>query len=248
MVDKLGLKVIPETLEVGDYVLSPEVVIERKSFSDLIGSLKSGRLYTQCVHMARSYEVPVVMVELDWKDDVLVQKYNAPENSDKDAPENHRKSQKDSENTQDSGIVSKRAKISQQEHAKKQMSGSNTVFTMSESLFLKRLLTVMKLFPKVRFAWTSSGQQSAKLFKHMKTIYPDSPQSEEKTVYKNEHGLGRSASFDFLTKLPGIGSLENAKKIIGRVANLEGLVGIRKTELRKLVGNDLLWEFLHPNG
>ena len=31
------------TLEVGDYVLSPEMVVERKSLSDLFGSLNSGR-------------------------------------------------------------------------------------------------------------------------------------------------------------------------------------------------------------
>ena len=39
--------VVPLTLEVGDYVLSPDVCVERKSITDLRGSLQSGRLYTQ---------------------------------------------------------------------------------------------------------------------------------------------------------------------------------------------------------
>lgn len=42
-----GLEVVPLTLEVGDYVLSPDVCCERKSISDLRQSLASGRLYHQ---------------------------------------------------------------------------------------------------------------------------------------------------------------------------------------------------------
>lgn len=42
-----GLEVVPLTLEVGDYVLSPDICCERKSISDLKGSLASGRLYHQ---------------------------------------------------------------------------------------------------------------------------------------------------------------------------------------------------------
>jgi DNA excision repair protein ERCC-4 len=43
--------VVPLTLEVGDYVLSPEICCERKSISDLKGSLASGRLYHQVCHL-----------------------------------------------------------------------------------------------------------------------------------------------------------------------------------------------------
>jgi DNA excision repair protein ERCC-4 len=37
--------ITPATLEVGDYILTPEICIERKSLSDLYQSLSSGRLY-----------------------------------------------------------------------------------------------------------------------------------------------------------------------------------------------------------
>ncbi|CEG82458.1 Putative Homoisocitrate dehydrogenase [Rhizopus microsporus] len=43
-----GIKIEPCTLQVGDFVLSPDICVERKSISDLIQSLNSGRLYTQC--------------------------------------------------------------------------------------------------------------------------------------------------------------------------------------------------------
>lgn len=39
--------VVPVTLEVGDYILAPTVCVERKSITDLFGSLNSGRLYNQ---------------------------------------------------------------------------------------------------------------------------------------------------------------------------------------------------------
>merc|ERR1712048_1536879 len=84
-------------------------------------------------------------------------------------------------------------------------------------------------------------------FKNIKNLYPGNPKSEEKTVYKNEHGLGRSASFDFLTKLPGVGNLENAKKIAARIVNIQELMNVSKKELYKILGNNVLWEFLHPN-
>lgn len=38
-----GFDLVPVTLEVGDYVLSPEMCLERKALPDLISSLASGR-------------------------------------------------------------------------------------------------------------------------------------------------------------------------------------------------------------
>lgn len=60
-----GFVIEPCTLEVGDYVLSPTVCVERKSIPDLEGSLASGRLYTQAEHMCRHYKVPVLLIESD---------------------------------------------------------------------------------------------------------------------------------------------------------------------------------------
>ena len=42
-----GLEVVPKTLEVADYILTPDICVERKSLSDLFSSFQSGRLYTQ---------------------------------------------------------------------------------------------------------------------------------------------------------------------------------------------------------
>ena len=51
--------------QVGDYILTPDVCVERKSVSDLIGSLNNGRLYNQAVSMCRYYKRPVLLIEFD---------------------------------------------------------------------------------------------------------------------------------------------------------------------------------------
>uniref|UniRef100_A0ABM5F071 DNA repair endonuclease XPF n=1 Tax=Pogona vitticeps TaxID=103695 RepID=A0ABM5F071_9SAUR len=60
-----GIDIEPVTLQVGDYILTPDICVERKSISDLIGSLNNGRLYSQCVAMSRYYKRPVLLIEFD---------------------------------------------------------------------------------------------------------------------------------------------------------------------------------------
>ncbi|KKA26518.1 hypothetical protein TD95_004238 [Thielaviopsis punctulata] len=59
----LGIAVVPCHLTVGDYILSPRICVERKALPDLIASLASGRLWTQCESMFRHYAVPVLLIE-----------------------------------------------------------------------------------------------------------------------------------------------------------------------------------------
>ena len=47
LLDEVGITVVPVTLEVGDYILAPEICVERKAIPDLISSLNSGRLYVR---------------------------------------------------------------------------------------------------------------------------------------------------------------------------------------------------------
>ncbi|XP_045533645.1 DNA repair endonuclease XPF isoform X1 [Pieris brassicae] len=65
LLHKRGINIEPVTITIGDYILTPEICVERKSISDLIGSLNSGRLYTQCTHMCRAYTRPILLIEFD---------------------------------------------------------------------------------------------------------------------------------------------------------------------------------------
>lgn len=65
LIHKRGIDIDPVTIEVGDYILTPDVCVERKSLSDLIGSLNSGRLYNQAQAMTRYYKQPILLIEFD---------------------------------------------------------------------------------------------------------------------------------------------------------------------------------------
>lgn len=56
---------VPVTLEVGDYILSPEICVERKTIPDLRGSLQSGRLYQQAEAMCKHYPISILLIEFD---------------------------------------------------------------------------------------------------------------------------------------------------------------------------------------
>jgi DNA excision repair protein ERCC-4 len=45
--------------------LTPDICVERKSVSDLIQSLTSGRLYNQAQAMTRTYNRPMLLIEFD---------------------------------------------------------------------------------------------------------------------------------------------------------------------------------------
>ena len=65
LIHKRGIDIEPVTIEIGDYVLTPDTCVERKSISDLIGSLNSGRLYSQASMMTRHYKRSILLIEFD---------------------------------------------------------------------------------------------------------------------------------------------------------------------------------------
>lgn len=57
--------VVPCLLTVGDYVLTPDICVERKSVRDLISSFKNGRLFNQAETMLQHYKYPMLLIEFD---------------------------------------------------------------------------------------------------------------------------------------------------------------------------------------
>ncbi|MEM4663221.1 MAG: ERCC4 domain-containing protein [Candidatus Diapherotrites archaeon] len=58
----LGTEIRNLRLEVGDYLISDKVVVERKSASDFLNSIVDGRLFDQLRNMV-SYEKPILIIE-----------------------------------------------------------------------------------------------------------------------------------------------------------------------------------------
>jgi DNA excision repair protein ERCC-4 len=50
-------------LEVGDYVVSSETAVERKTVRDLISSIYDGRLFLQCSDLIKHYQKPLLVVQ-----------------------------------------------------------------------------------------------------------------------------------------------------------------------------------------
>lgn len=60
-----SMVIVPCMLTVGDYILSPNICVERKSINDLISSFKDGRLFTQAETMFQHYKNPMLLIEFD---------------------------------------------------------------------------------------------------------------------------------------------------------------------------------------
>jgi ERCC4-related helicase len=70
-VDKLryrGALVEVKQLEIGDFVASDEVVIERKTVDDFVKSVYDGRLFKQIANMSNKYPRPILVIQGERKD------------------------------------------------------------------------------------------------------------------------------------------------------------------------------------
>ena len=61
----IGINLEIKTLPVGDYIVAPETVVERKTISDLVSSVFDGRLFDQCSRLKEHYQFPILLIEGD---------------------------------------------------------------------------------------------------------------------------------------------------------------------------------------
>jgi DNA excision repair protein ERCC-4 len=63
LLKQIGVKVEMMNLLIGDYIVAPETVVERKSVSDFISSVFDGRLFDQCNRLKEHFENPTIIIE-----------------------------------------------------------------------------------------------------------------------------------------------------------------------------------------
>lgn len=69
--EKFDAEIILQVLDVGDYILSDRVGVERKTDKDAIGSLigeEPGKIFRQCKDLAENYDCPLLLLECDISD------------------------------------------------------------------------------------------------------------------------------------------------------------------------------------
>jgi len=63
LLQKIGINVEVKRLPIGDYIVSHETVVERKSISDFISSIFDGRLFDQCNRLKEHFQFPIILLE-----------------------------------------------------------------------------------------------------------------------------------------------------------------------------------------
>ncbi|MBN1951171.1 MAG: hypothetical protein JW801_08200 [Bacteroidales bacterium] len=62
---ELGVEVELKSLDIADYIVNGELLVERKTSRDFVVSLIQGRLFSQCGRMKRSQKQAVILIEGD---------------------------------------------------------------------------------------------------------------------------------------------------------------------------------------
>ncbi len=65
LLNGIGINLEIKMLPVGDYIVAPETIVERKSISDLVSSVFDGRLFDQCNRMKENFQFPIIIIEGD---------------------------------------------------------------------------------------------------------------------------------------------------------------------------------------
>lgn len=63
LLKKAGAVIDFAQLSVGDYIVSPEMAVERKTVRDLVSSIYDGRLFLQCSQLCKHYPRPLVVIQ-----------------------------------------------------------------------------------------------------------------------------------------------------------------------------------------
>ncbi|MGQ9781745.1 MAG: ERCC4 domain-containing protein [Nitrososphaeria archaeon] len=67
LLKKMGIEIEFKLLEIGDYIISPEIAVERKTLQDFVSSLFDGRLFYQIDNLTSSYPFPFLVIEGEYK-------------------------------------------------------------------------------------------------------------------------------------------------------------------------------------
>ena len=63
LIERYGATVITQDLEIGDYSINDQVIVERKTISDFIQSIIDGRLFRQISEMKHFFRISLLVIE-----------------------------------------------------------------------------------------------------------------------------------------------------------------------------------------
>ncbi|KAI0266432.1 hypothetical protein BC834DRAFT_874517 [Gloeopeniophorella convolvens] len=216
--------VVPATLTVGDYILTPDICVERKSIPDLVSSFNSGRLYTQCELMSVHYKQPILLIEFEEHKSFSL------------------------EIVQDAKSYAKPTG----KYPSKKPGASGGAQDTSQSPSIQQKLVLLTLsFPRVRILWSSSPYATADVFKDLKASAREPDYATAVAVGADTDpaaGAGvHGPAEELLRTLPGI-TAKNAGYVMSRVGSVRALCELPLEQVQDILGSDpgkACWEFLH---
>ncbi|XP_058116302.1 DNA repair endonuclease XPF [Anopheles ziemanni] len=222
LIHRRGIDVVPLTITIGDYIITPEICVERKSISDLIGSLNSGRLYNQCVQMTRYYAKPILLIEFDQNKPFHFQRYFMVSGSG------------------GGGSSSSAGSYNEDIMAKLQLLTIH--FPKLRLVWSPSPYSTAQLFEELKQGKAEPDPEVAV------RLGSDETAGDEQDMAADTGLLLNVDVQEFLTKLPGI-TARNVGKIMRRCQNLRELTQKSEAELEELLGGQALakqlWEILH---
>ncbi|KAJ2895371.1 DNA repair protein [Zalerion maritima] len=222
--------VVPCMLTVGDYVLSPNICVERKSISDLISSFKDGRLYQQCEGMFAHYRDVMLLVEFEQNRSFTLDPFVEFGSS--------------AANLVGAGGTGGTGTGGTTGGAMGGMGGPNVAPDLQSKIVLLTLA-----FPKLRIIWSSSPYQTASIFQALKSLEeePD-PIAAVRAGNSDAAGLvvggGAAAENMFnvearemLSAIPGVTD-RNVHILMRRCENVREVANLDEEELREMIGRE----------
>jgi DNA excision repair protein ERCC-4 len=229
-----SMVVVPCQLTVGDYVLTPDICVERKSVRDLISSLKNGRLYNQAETMLKHYKNPLLLIEFDQNKSFTFDAFA-------------------SASLPSTSFLSDYVFTSSGNPASASSSSLVNPSTPKSAQHMLVLLTLA--FPRLKIIWSSSPYQTAEIFAELKNKNPEPDPIKAVQIGLNvdiaassnpgdvmaaasiEHRVFHQLPQDMLRSVPGVTPVV-LERLSLETSSIHEIANMSMEELNPLVGKE----------
>ncbi|EIW69128.1 hypothetical protein TREMEDRAFT_62855 [Tremella mesenterica DSM 1558] len=225
LIDAAGIKVVPATLTVGDYILNPKMCVERKALPDLEASFANGRLHTQCEAMAAHYEICILLIEFE------EDKFGLRTREDARRETAGRKAEPD--DWRDAFCLQSKLVLL--------------------SLHFPRLRIIWSSSPHESVKILSDLKLNHDEPDEVSAILKGSSMAEADTPALTSGRIGgtmeNAGAVEMLRAIPGV-SGHTLKLVMSKVESIQDLVKMKEKELREILGDDAgrkAWTFIHSD-
>ncbi|KAL3473475.1 hypothetical protein BJX99DRAFT_261263 [Aspergillus californicus] len=231
-----SMVIVPCQLTVGDYILTPDICVERKSVRDLISSLRNGRLYNQAETMLQHYKTPLLLIEFDENKSFTFDAFT-------------------SATTPGTTFLTDLG-FSSSGTVATSLSSSSSLMNPSSPKSAQHLLVLLTLaFPRMKVIWSSSPFQTAEIFAELKKnaaepdpvravqigldvdIFADSGSGDVMTAAGVEHRTFNPLPQEMLRAVPGV-SPEVLERLILETGNIAEIANMSVEELDPIMGKE----------